>query len=93
MNVHFVFQTKAGRITDFRLPDAIFEGPRAYVEHGDERRAYEAAVAAYAASPVITEAAEFDLQLSLAELGFDGEEIAWHLANPGRRLSTEFRAL
>ncbi|MGK7058058.1 hypothetical protein AB4853_16475 [Bradyrhizobium sp. 1050_B9_N1_2] len=50
MNVHFIFQTKAGRVTDYRLPGAVFEGRRAYEEFAADRRAYEAAVAAYAAA-------------------------------------------
>lgn len=93
MNVHFVFETRAGRVTDYRLPGAVFNGARAFAEYADERRAYEAAVAAYAASPVITEEAEFHLRISLWEMGFDEGDIAWHLANPGARQSAEFTTL
>ncbi len=49
-NVLFVFETKAGRVTDYRLPGAIFHSRQAYNEFAPERRAYEAAVAAYAAA-------------------------------------------
>jgi hypothetical protein len=48
MNVHFVFETKAGRVTDYRLPGAIFHGRAAYDEFAPDRQLYEAAVASYA---------------------------------------------
>jgi hypothetical protein len=49
MSVHYIFETKAGRVTDFRLPGAIFQTRAAYEEFAPESRLYEAAVATYAA--------------------------------------------
>jgi hypothetical protein len=46
---HYVFETRAGRVTDYRLPGAIFQNRAAYDEFAPERHLYEATVATYAA--------------------------------------------
>ncbi|TCU68239.1 hypothetical protein EDE08_109364 [Bradyrhizobium sp. R2.2-H] len=87
MNVHFVFETKAGRVTDYRLPGAIFHSRQAYNEFAPERRAYEAAVAAYADDPC----ADLELRVDLSALGYSTDDIEWHLATPGARLAADYR--
>lgn len=87
MNVHFVFETKAGRVTDYRLAGAVFESRQAYEEFAPERRAYEAAVAAYAEDS----GADLELRVDLSALGYSADDIEWHLANPGARLAADYR--
>lgn len=56
MNVEFVFETRTGRVTDYRLPNAAFGSRAAYDELADVRRLYEEALTKYksAIAPAVT---------------------------------------
>jgi hypothetical protein len=63
-----------------RLPGASFEGAAALAEHRVTAEAYEAAVRHYGAG-----GEEAELWDDLAALGFDRDEIQWHLWLLSRR--------
>ena len=67
------------------LPNWRFSGVHAWRENRDHARKYERAVRNYADSGNARK-----LINALARLGYDREEVLWHLERPGKIMPHEF---
>jgi hypothetical protein len=66
-------------------PGAVFSGPLALAEFGYDAEAYERAVADFEST-----GDDITLTESLCALGFERDEIAWHVEHPGGRVERSF---